>query len=432
MLEFPSRAAHWFSRRFLRVCAFAGRYLSARRIAKGRPRTMWGITPISSLPLKARCDNALGFPSDSVVFTTYYITRSFTWNLSLLRRAFNAWPAATNAGYRLVLGVALLRYDVFHVFADRGILPPVWRGFGIDPEELAALKAAGKRLYVYGYGADVRTRATTEALGRWNFCVGCDDKGRYCVCDDARGRQQMEQTAASATALVSLGDMLAYMPNARHLAYWPVDTDAINFIGVTHDPEKPLRIAHAPNHPHFKGTQYLEAAIASLQAQGHAIELVRVSGVPNTEVIRLFAAADIVADQFIGGAYGYTALEGLARGKPVLTYVRSVNLVLGAQDCPFLNVTPDTLEAALQWCIMNRARLTAIGRQGRAYVERHHTIAAVAGRFATMYVDTAGFPDRLTQRLATFALRETQRQASVECSDDWHHPWQVIATTGSH
>ena len=310
-----SSGAHWISRRFLAACIVMSKPLSARRLARNRIRTLWGITPIVTLPLKVRCDKTLGFGSESLVFTTYYITQSFTWDLSVLRRAFNIWPAATLAGYRVVLGLVLLRFDVIHIFADRGLMPPIWRGFGIDPEELRALQAAGKRLYIYAYGADVRTRAATESLGRWNFCFGCDDKGRYCVCDDTRGKELMSATAAGATALVAQGDMLTYMPEAHHLAYWPIDTEAISNTGVSNIATRRLRIAHAPNHPHFKGTSYLEQAIARLQAAGYAIELVRISGVANSEVMRLFANADIIADQFIGGAYGYTALEGLARGK---------------------------------------------------------------------------------------------------------------------
>jgi hypothetical protein len=425
-LALLGHAAHWLSRRFLKACVALSYPIGQRRLRSGRLRTLWGVTPIVTLPLKVRCDQALGFRSESVVFTTYYITRAFTWNLRLLSRAFNIWPTATQAGYRLLLGLALLRYDVFHLFADRGIMLPVAR-FGINPEELSAIVAAGKRLYIYAYGADVRTRLATEGLGRWNFCAVCDDPGRYCVCDDATGRDLMALAAAKATALVSLGDMLIYMPGARHLAYWPIDTNARAAAIIAGDSPGPLRVAHAPNHAHFKGTSYLEDAIARLKSQGYAIELTRVSGLPNTDVLRLFASADVIADQFIGGACGYTALEGLALGKPVITYVRSPDLVLAAEDCPFFSVTPEHLENALLWCLTNRAKLAAIGRQGRAYVERHHDIAAVAARFSTLYRETAGFPSNVDSHLEAFEREEAVRQAAIVLTDDWHHPWQVTA-----
>jgi hypothetical protein len=421
---FAARLAHGLSRRILAVCIRVGRRLGQRRLARGRPRTLWGTTPIITLSLKARADEALGFRSESVVFTTYYITQAFTWNLRYVVKAFNAWASATPAGYRCLLGLALLRYDIFHYFADRGILQPNGRRFGIEAAELDAIRAAGKSVYVFAYGADVRTQLATRALGNWNFCRDCDTPGRYCICDDTVGAQLMAETAQRATALISLGDMLTYMPGAHHLAYWPIDTVAVQ-PGSPPNLDGPLRIAHAPNHTHFKGTAYLEASIARLSAQGHAIELVRISGVPNTEVMRLFANCDVVADQFIGGAYGYAALEALACAKPVITYVRSRDLVLAPDECPFLNVTPDDLDALLIWCCGHREALRVIGRQGRAYVERHHAIPAVAGRLAALYHATAGLPPPINDRLTAYVDQETLRQANVAPVHGWQHPWLV-------
>jgi glycosyltransferase involved in cell wall biosynthesis len=246
-----------------------------------------------------------------------------------------------------------------------------------------------------------------------------------------KGRELMAQMGHHANALVSLGDMLTYMPGAQHVPYWPIDTVKIGYAGVMPS-ARPLKIVHTPNHSHFKGTRYLEVAIANLQARGVAIELVRVSGVPNTEVLRLFAEADIVADQFIGGAYGFTALEALARGKPTLTYVRTPDLVIAADDCPFLNTTPDTLEAVLEWCVDNRAILPAIGAQGRAYVERHHSIPAVAARFASLYIATAEFPPALNARLARFVTNEEPRRDSIGVVEGWQHPWHVVRAIPTH
>jgi glycosyltransferase involved in cell wall biosynthesis len=424
LANLPARAVHFISRRFLSACIALGHILTRRRLAKGSPRTLWGITPIVTLPLKARCNHALGFASESLVFETYYITKDFTWNLKYVVKGFNIWPACAPAFRRMLLGLILLRYDVIHLFADRGIQLGTWRGFGVDAEEMAAIRASGKALYIFGYGADVRTRQATLALGDWNFCRDCDDPGRYCICDDAKGRELMAQMGHHANALVSLGDMLTYMPGARHEPYWPIDTAKIGYVGVT-PKSAPLKIVHTPNHSHFKGTRYLEAAIANLQARGVAIELVRVSGVPNTEVLRLFAEADIVADQFIGGAYGFTALEALARGKPTLTYVRTPDLVIAADECPFINTTPDTLEAVLQWCVDHRAQLPVIGAQGRAYIERHHSIPAVAARFASLYIATADFPPAINARLANYVANEARRRDGIAPVKDWHHPWQV-------
>jgi hypothetical protein len=293
----------------------------------------------------------------------------------------------------------------------------------VNPAELDLLRAAGKRVYLYAYGADVRRREETLALGKWNFCAECPEPTRFCACTPDNVAI-MAVMASKATCAIALGDMLAYVPQARNMHYWPIDLARVPPAAPPRL-DGPLRIAHAPNHTHFKGSHYLEAAIERLRAEGHLIDYTKVQGVPNAEVIRLFGEADLVADQFIGGAYGYTALEAMARGKPVMTYVRSPDLVEAVEECPLINVTPDTLEQTLRWCLANRAQLLAIGAQGTAYVRRWHTIDAVAERLGLMYEETADFPDATLRpireaRAAILTAREGIAQVA-----DWQHPFLV-------
>ena len=366
---------------------------------RGRIRSVWGVTPILTLTLKARCDRLLGIQSESLVFTTYGVTNRFDINLMV----FADWILAHKPSLylylgRLVLAWALLRYDIFSYFSDRGILP-INQRFGISHEELEVLKRAGKKLYVYVYGADVRTRERTLALGKWHCCMDCPEPGKYCICDDNEGKANVEHIAQYATAFVALGDMVAYVPNCREIHYWPVDTQAIGYVGVTHH-DGPLRIVHASNHPFFKGTRHLEDAVRRLKEEGIAIELISMSGVSNSVVIEGFAKADVIADQFICGSYGYTALEAMARGKPVLCYIRNDDMLLQPNECPIINTSPDTLYDTLRWCVFHRKDLVEIGRRGRKYVERHHSIPAVAVRFGNLYMETAGLPPRLMSKLA--------------------------------
>jgi hypothetical protein len=403
-----------------------GRRRSEVRLAQGAPASLWGTTPILTLPLKARADRMLGLESQSLVFTTYYIARDFDFNLERVDRVIRwlgRYAGIAIIPYELLLlAWALWRYDVFHFFYDRGLTSRATR-FGVNPFELDVLRAAGKRVFLYAYGADVRRRDETLALGKWNFCVDCPELERFCACT-ADNAAIIADMAEKATCAVALGDMLAYVPDARNMHYWPIDLEHVP-PAAPPCTDGPLRIAHAPNHTHFKGSHHLEAAIARLRAEGHAIEYVKLQGVPNAEVIRLFGEADLVADQFIGGAYGYTALEAMARGKPVLTYVRSPELVEAVEECPLINVTPDTLEETLRWCLANRAQLSAIGAQGTAYVRRWHTIDAVAERLGRMYEETADFPEATLRpireaRAIILAAREGIAQAT-----GWKHPFLV-------
>ncbi len=406
----------------LKIAIRLSRSISEKRLARGELRTLWGVTPILTLPLKAEADRRLGFRSSSLVYVTYIITSSFDINLQKLYVTTSRY-GLLSAFQRLVLAWALLRYDVFHVFADRGVLDPK-KALQIDPDELAIWRAAGKRVYVYAYGADVRTRDKTLALGRWNFCADCTEPGKYCICNDGAGESSMSKISNYANATVSLGDMLAYMPGAKHLNYWPIDVDRLKLAQPIRT-DGALRIAHAPNHTHFKGSSYLETVIARLQARGERIECVKIQGVPNTQVLELFETCDLVADQFIGGAYGYTALEAMALGRPVLSFVRSQGLVDAPEECPIINTTPDTLEEVLMWALTNRIKLAAIGEQGRSYVQRWHSIDAVALRFGELYRETANFPDSVLKKITLQREAEIERRNSIPVTTGWEHPYRV-------
>src|SRR5579871_1996309 len=226
---------------------------------------------------------------------------------------------------------------------------------------MQAIRRHGRRLYTYTYGADVRTRERTLTLGRYNLCAECPAPKVYCTCDDAAGTQNIARISAEATAMMTMGDMLYYVPGARNFHYWPIDTAKLCYIGTDWSRGRPLRVGHAPNHPHFKGTQYLVAAIEKLRAEGHLIELVRVQGVPNHEVIALFQSCDLIADQFIAGFHGYTAIEGMALGKPVLCYLRDPTMTVDPANCPMINVWPDTVYATLRDCLDGRFDLALLG-----------------------------------------------------------------------
>ena len=139
-------------------------------------RSLWGTTPILSILRTAKADTLLGIQSDTLVFSTYFTAEEFTYNYSrfyknrLLRVLIRI----------LVFPWALYKYDIFHFFCDRGILPTRnWHGISLL--ELVILRFFGKTVFVYTSGTDVRTRNITEKLGHYNCCMHCPRVGIACV-----------------------------------------------------------------------------------------------------------------------------------------------------------------------------------------------------------------------------------------------------------
>jgi hypothetical protein len=72
----------------------------------------------------------------------------------------------------------------------------------------------------------------------------------------------------------------------------------------------------------IKGSRYVVDAVEKLQAEGFDVELMSFDRVPSKEYIYYQAQADIVVEELIRGCWGSTAVECMALGKPVLTFIR--------------------------------------------------------------------------------------------------------------
>ena len=356
---------------------------------RNRPvrRSLWTGAPILTLATNARAESRLGVRADSLVYSAYFITNRFTYNLSWLMRL----PILRDLLAVLVFVWACCRYQRFHFYCDYGLLPPE-EPFRFNRLELRLLRELGKEVFFWTYGADVRTRNVTEALGRFNCCMDCPAPGRACVCDDTKGARNVEEVRRAATACFAMGDMIEYTPGSRNdLFFWPVDLDADG--GAKYAPhyppvesEGPVRVVHAPNHRHYKGTRYLIEAVERLQAEGAPIELELVEGVPNDEALRLYRTADLIFDQCIVGFHGFFAIEAMAMGKPVMCYIRKPDrYLLDPEECPIVNARADQVLDTLRDLVRDRARLHELGRRGRRYVEKRFTLAAFARRLQRAY-----------------------------------------------
>jgi glycosyltransferase involved in cell wall biosynthesis len=135
------------------------------------------------------------------------------------------------------------------------------------------------------------------------------------------------------------------------------------------------------------------------------------------------ADADIVAEQFIGGFHGYTALEAMALGKPVLCYIRDRHRLADAQSCPIINADPESLEQVLRGCLLGEYDLVEIGRRGRAYVEKYYSIDSTALRLGRLYLTSAGFPAATVRRIE----KHIKAIEGASCASG-----QVVVSGGHH
>ena len=151
-------------------------------------------------------------------------------------------------------------------------------------------------------------------------------------------------------------------------------------------PEERARpiVLHAPSSRRRKGTEHVVEA-----CEGLDVDLDIVEGLRHEEARRRYGRADIVVDQLNAGWYGIFALEAMALGKPVLSYLRpeavqETQRALGV-EVPIVPVTKETLRDRIADLATDAGRRRAVGAASRVYVERIHDADKGADRLVELY-----------------------------------------------
>jgi len=281
-----------------------------------------------------------GVDAELVVFERYKLHPEADWSLDrkggFLRKQAQQWRA---------LAKLLPHTDVFHFYSSVTLVPK-----SVQFPILHALRKKG----VYHYlGSDIRGK-TPEQL--------------------AYGKRADAEIVGSYDAIRWVPEADVILPG--------IDVGAIE-PAIPGDRERPV-ILHAPSSRRRKGTEHVVAACAGLDADLEIVE-----GLRHDEAFERYRNADIVVDQLNAGWYGVFAIECLALGKPVVTFlhdeaVRRTSEAYGV-EVPLVPATSETLREALRPLVADAALRRQVGAASRAYAERLHDVEAIADQLLALY-----------------------------------------------
>jgi glycosyltransferase involved in cell wall biosynthesis len=281
-----------------------------------------------------------GVDAQLVVFNRYALhpeaDRSLERRGGLLRQQATQW--------RAFLGL-LPRFDVFHFYSSVTLVP--------KSVQFPILHALGKRGVYHYLGSDIRGK-TPEQL--------------------AYGKRADAE-------IVGSYDAMRWVPEAD-VVLVGVEVSQIE-PALPSDRARPV-ILHAPSSRRRKGTEHVVAACEGLEADLEIVE-----GLHHDEAFERYRRADIVVDQLNAGWYGVFAIECLALGKPVVTFlhdeaVRRTEEAYG-MEVPLVGATKETLRERLRPLVADAALRRRIGAASRTYAERLHDVDAIAGQLVELY-----------------------------------------------
>ena len=281
-----------------------------------------------------------GVDARLVVFERYKLHPEADWSLDrgdgFLRR-------------QLVQARALARLlpqtDVFHFYFGLTLVP--------KSLQFPLLRATRKRSVMHFLGSDIRGKPPSELA--WAARAGARIVGSY--------------------------DAIRWVPEAEVV---PPGIDLRDYTPVPpSDAARPV-ILHAPSSRRRKGTKHVIAACEQLP-----VDLEIVEGLHHDEARRRYERADIVVDQLNAGWYGLFAIEAMALGKPVVTFLHDEAVERTEQalrtKVPIVSATAETLAERLRPLVEDAQERRRIGAASRAYVEQVHDIDKIADRLLDIY-----------------------------------------------
>jgi glycosyltransferase involved in cell wall biosynthesis len=281
-----------------------------------------------------------GVDARLVVFERYKLHPEADWSLDRPQGFLARQAAQLRAFARLAP-----RTDVFHFYFGLTLLPKLI--------QFPLLRALGKKSVVHWLGSDIRGKPPAELA--WARRAGAQIVGSY--------------------------DAARWVPEAE------VIPPGIDLSGIEPAPpserQRPV-VLHAPSNRARKGTEEVIAACAQLP-----VDLEIVEGLDHREAFARYRAADIVVDQLTVGWYGVFAIEAMALGKPVVTFlhdeaVRRTEEAFGV-EVPIVSATGETLADRLRPLVESAAERRRVGTASRAYVERVHDADVIADRLVDVY-----------------------------------------------
>jgi glycosyltransferase involved in cell wall biosynthesis len=251
-------------------------------------------------------------------------------------------------------------------------------------------KVANVKVVVMPYGGDVQELSRSKNL-MYKSAISKDYP------DFKLKRKRIEKRidlwTEHASHIISGCDWVEYMYHwdTLVLAHFTIDVNEWkprNEIVASPSGPGPLRIFHAPNHEHIKGTRHFQTAVDELKREGVKIELVIAEKLPHEKIKEMIARSDIVADQLIIGWYGMFAVEAMAMGKPVLCYIRPdfeelfINEgLIRPGELPIIKCSPLNLAETLRGIVGDQEGLNEIGQKSRQFVITHHSTTSLGKVF---------------------------------------------------
>ncbi len=264
---------------------------------------------------------------------------------------------------------AFFKYDVFHFHFGHSLIPGAF--------DLFWLKISHKKTFMEFHGSEVRFSYDTTRP-KFFYADKVEGPGKSRV-------KKNDRIFKYIGACITHDEELRKHIPVKRLFITPLRIDISRFEPVYPKAikNKPI-IVHAPSNYMKKGTKYVIESMERLKIK-YDFEFILVMNKTQKEALEIYKNADIIIDQMFGQSYGVFAVESMALGKPVITYITDEVKRAFPPELPIFSASIETLDEVVEKLILNGKLREQAGRAGRKYVEDYHDNRKIAKVQADIY-----------------------------------------------
>ena len=268
---------------------------------------------------------------------------------------------------------SILRYDAFVFRAGNSFF---------RLHDLALLRLLGKRVIVVFFGSDSRP----SYLNGWEVARGFT--GARAAATTAAKRRMVLRTERHASAIVC-HVLTAQLHRRRAVAFLEMGLPRRAEPEAPRPTTRSARVLHATSSLASKGTQAISDAVDAVRARGVDLELLVISGRPNSEVLEAIRTCDFVVDEpYSDSPMAGFAAEAAALGRPAIVggygWDELRRLTRPESLPPTHLCHPDELADAIFRLASDEAYRTDLGARARRFIQERWAPEAVAQRFLAL------------------------------------------------
>lgn len=253
--------------------------------------------------------------------------------------------------------------------------------------DLVFLKNNNKKVFFNFRGSEIRLQSIFKRATRFNYIddqtSGHDENMPASFVEEDQRRFRDFVLGVCDHVFVNDPELQCYVPNSI-IVPRAVDFSTLSSENPKGDDSIPL-VVHAPSRMGVKGTRYVLDAIAQLRKEGLHFEFQLVQNMSHEDAMVVYRNASIIVDQLRIGWYGVLAVEGMALGKAVVSYVRHDLRHYLPYPPPLAYADPENIVNVLRFLILNPDAVERYGSSGKTFAREYHNADRIAESLIQIY-----------------------------------------------